>query len=218
MKILLTILAVLAVLIAGALFIAYSGVVDVSALGSQPPLVEWFLVTTREHAVEARAEKIAVPELDRSERVESGLVHYHSMCVACHGAPGRAPSEVGKGLNPMPPDLTHHDFDDEEAAEAFWILQNGIRMTGMPAFGATHTDDELWDVVAFLKRLPELSPEAYAAMVAAAGLDLEPSGHHHGDGDRYGDEDGGAEESTEAAAGAPAPDQHHDDGHEHHPR
>ena len=186
MKTLITILVVLAALAAGALWVAYSGVADVSAIGSQKPLFEWFLVTTREHSVESRAEKIRVPDLNNPARLTEGLEHYHTMCAGCHGAPGLDASEIGRGLNPTPPNLVRHKFEGGEAAEAFWVIQNGIRMTGMPAFGPTHTDEQIWNMVAFLRRMHELSPEQYAEMVAAAGLSLHESEgmeDHDGEGE-----------------------------------
>ena len=85
---------------------------------------------------------------------------------------------IGEGLNPEPPDLS------EEAAhmtpqELFWITQNGIKMTGMPAFGPTHSDEELWAMVAFMQKLPDLSPEKYKAMKETS--ENMPQEHNHGD-------------------------------------
>lgn len=64
-------------------------------------------------------------------------------------------------------------------AQLYWIIKNGIKMTGMAAFGPTHNEDELWGIVAFLRRLPKLKPEEYRSMVKAAGLDKEKEDHHH---------------------------------------
>jgi mono/diheme cytochrome c family protein len=175
-KIFLTVVIVIAILLAGAVVVAYSGIVEVSAVGSQSGIVDWFLETTRDRSVDSRAEKIAVPDLSDPARLTEGLEHYHTMCATCHGAPGLDASEIGQGLNPTPPNLTRHRFAGESAAEAFWIIQNGIRMTGMPAFGPTHTDEQIWDIVAFLRKMHELSPEQYAQMVSAAGLPLQPGG------------------------------------------
>jgi mono/diheme cytochrome c family protein len=219
MRTLVTVLVVLVVLAAGAIVVAYSGVVDVSAMRSDPGPVEWFLVTTRHHSIESRIEGIEVPPLDDPAAVAEGLEHYHEMCVTCHGAPGVEPSEIGKGLNPMPPDLTRKELDDEEAAEFFWVVANGIRMTGMPAFGATHTDQQIWHIVAFLRQLPELSPEDYAARVAAAGLGSGGGGHHHegGEGEgETGEHHEHAEQAEGGAAGGTAEDTATDGGHEHH--
>src|SRR3546814_5639660 len=73
---------------------------------------------------------------------------------------------MGKGTNPAPPELseTVHKWTP---AELFWIVKYGLKMTGMPAWGPTHRDDELWAITAFLLRLPELSPEEYRSMTKA---------------------------------------------------
>lgn len=86
----------------------------------------------------------------------TGLVHFGAMCAQCHGAPGVQPDELAAGLNPPAPVLEEEvsDFSD---GELFWIVKNGVRMTGMPAFGPTHTDDEIWAIAAFLRHLPELT-------------------------------------------------------------
>jgi mono/diheme cytochrome c family protein len=175
LKTLLTIVLVLVALAAGAVLVAYSGIADVSATGSSSAVVEWFLETARDRAVESRAEKITVPDLTNPERLKEGVEHYHHMCATCHGAPGVDASEIGQGLNPTPPQLVRHDFSGEEAAVAFWVIQNGIRMTGMPAFGPTHTDEQIWDIVAFLQKMHELSPADYAVMVMSGGA-MEPGG------------------------------------------
>lgn len=172
MKILLTLLAVAALSVATLLVVAYGGFVDVSATGAHPRPVEWFLHTTQESAIHGAIEGLAVPPLDDPAKLRTGLALYHRMCVVCHGAPGIDPGEIAQGLNPMPPDLYDHGHGGEEAAkETFWVVRNGIRMTGMPAFGPTHSDEELWAITALVQRLPDLSAEEYAAMVSNAGLD-----------------------------------------------
>jgi mono/diheme cytochrome c family protein len=169
MKILLTVVATLAIL--AALFVAfvYSGVYDVAATAPDSGLVAWALETTAHASVERRAEEVEVPPLDRPEQLAEGLVHYHEMCVTCHGAPGVPASEIGKGLNPFPPELAE-EAGEEGPEELFWIVKNGIKMTGMPAFGTTHSDEQLWAIVAFMRTLPETSAEEYAQAVRDAGL------------------------------------------------
>lgn len=85
---------------------------------------------------------------------------FDDMCVQCHGAPGKDPSIVGKGLNPPPPWLPG-TVQRWTRAELFWIVKNGVKMTGMPAFGPTHSDEDLWLLVAFLQRLPNIKPEEF---------------------------------------------------------
>ena len=185
MKVVLTLLAVALLAASTVLVVAYGGFVDVSATGAHSAPVEWFLHTTRESAVHSAIEDLEVPPLDDPVKLRTGLGHYHSMCVVCHGAPGVPASEIAQGLNPMPPDLYDHGHPgDEGARENFWVTKNGIRMTGMPAFGPTHSDAELWAITAFLQRLPDLSAEEYAAMVRNAGL--EPAaGHDHPSGEEH---------------------------------
>jgi mono/diheme cytochrome c family protein len=83
------------------------------------------------------------------------------MCVGCHGAPGKDPSEIGKGLRPRPPDLAKAALQLDKG-ELFWIVKNGIKMAGMPAFGATHRDRTIWNIVGFVQeQLPNLTAEQY---------------------------------------------------------
>jgi mono/diheme cytochrome c family protein len=115
--------------------------------------------------------------------VHTGFRHYHSMCVMCHGAPGRDPSEVGQGLNPQPPPLDADQVQTQYSdAELYWIIKHGVRMTGMPAFGPTHTEKDLWALVAFVRTLPQITPDEYTAMAQTAadghGVTTE-SGHPH---------------------------------------
>ena len=109
------------------------------------------------------------------ELIRTGLVHFTEMCVVCHGAPGVPKSEIGMGLNPDPPDLAHEGAE-QSPVRLFWVLKNGIKMTGMPAFGMTHTDEQIWAMVAFLKQLPKLNPQQYAAMAQEAGAHPSPAG------------------------------------------
>jgi mono/diheme cytochrome c family protein len=169
MKIVLTVVVVLVVLALAALGFVSSGLYDVAATTPDKDFVSWVLRRTQHHSVERRSEGIRVPRLDDSEMIKAGLVHYQENCATCHGAPGVKVSEIGQGLNPYPPELAEKSEPDE-AAEFFWIVKNGIKMTGMPSFGVTHTDEEIWSIIAFLQQMPKLSPEQYQKMVEEAGM------------------------------------------------
>lgn len=197
MKILGALAAVLAVLVLAVLAVAYGGFVDVSALGAEAAPVEWFLETTRHRSIERAIDGLEVPPLDDPGTLRTGLVHYHRMCVTCHGAPGVGATEFARGLNPMPPELAASD-EGEEITETFWIVKNGLKMTGMPAFGPTHSDDDLWAIAAFVGRLPDLTAEEYASMVQNARASLEGRGGHSHDASR-------AEAEGVAAPEAPHP-------------
>jgi len=87
--------------------------------------------------------------------------------------------EFAKGLYPLPPKLESRGIQAMTDAETFWVVKNGIKMTGMPAFGPTHDDEELWGIVAFWRRLPGMKPEQYKEVVESAGVQIEKQEHHH---------------------------------------
>lgn len=163
------------VLIGGMLFI-YSGAFDVSAGWKDGPLVRWIVVTTRERSIETRSEDIK-PAVDLNDHkvLMEGFKHYREMCVECHRAPGLEASETSKGLNPKPPNLSRSDVDEDPPGEIFWVIKNGIRMTGMPAWGVTHSDEKIWAMTAFVQKLPKMTPAQYKAYDKEAG----PPSHDH---------------------------------------
>jgi mono/diheme cytochrome c family protein len=167
MRTVLKLLGVLAVLLLAAFLFILSGAYDVAASSPDSGLVTWVLRTTQSRSVHRASErlegKVTIPDLDDPERIRAGLSLYSRNCAVCHGAPGEKASPISQGLNPYPPDLVTEG--EGEPLEAFWITKNGIKMTGMPSFGVTHSDEEIWAVVAFLQRMPKLSPEEYQAMV-----------------------------------------------------
>jgi mono/diheme cytochrome c family protein len=125
-----------------------------------------------------RAQTITPPPVPPSQKIGEAFRTFNEMCVQCHSAPGKEPTMVGKGLNPPPPKLSDA-AQRWSRAELFWIVKNGIKMTGMPAFGPTHSDEELWLVVAFLQRLPNISPEEFKEMAdkfdskPGSGMDMK---------------------------------------------
>ncbi len=155
--------------VAGFFAVVYSGIFNVAATVRDPPFVEWIASTTSDNSIRAHAKGIPVPaNLSEPTVVTKGLPHYAEMCVTCHGAPGVAPSDIGKGLNPLPPDLVE-SAGELTPAEVYWVVTNGIKMTGMPAFKSTHNDELRWAITAVVEQLPSLTPEKYKEMVKAAG-------------------------------------------------
>ena len=152
-----TLLVVLVVGVAGALIVAYTGPVSVAARSARGGPLEWFLNTTMDHSVRAHASGIAVPPLDDSSLVNLGFDHYREMCVTCHGSPAGGQSEAAMGLNPPAPELSEA-AGDWTPAELYWIVKNGVKMTGMPSFAPTHSERELWAIVAFLQKLKSMNP------------------------------------------------------------
>jgi mono/diheme cytochrome c family protein len=159
MKFLLGVLVGLVVLGVGAAAFAAAGLFNAAA--SIPPTAAETKIArfALDHSVARRAPKSSRGLPSDPEALRAGLAHYHGMCVGCHGAPGVDAAEWSEGLNPPPPDLSLGRVQKRTDGELFWIVQNGIRMSGMPAFGTSHKDEEIWKIVAFLRRLPALTPD-----------------------------------------------------------
>jgi len=158
------------------LFVIYTGIFNVATAWEDPAPIRWALVTTRENSIKSRAASIEEPAIKGEQQIDAGFRSYREMCAICHTPPGATESPVTKGLNPVPPDLAK-SAEHMSAAELFWAIKNGIRMTGMPAWGPTHKDNEMWDIVAFVKQLPSMNKDDYLAMDSR----LE-KGHDHGAG------------------------------------
>lgn len=127
------------------------------------------------------------------DAVQAGLIHFKENCVMCHGAPGVPEDELGMGLNPPAPDLTLPQIQKMTDGQIFWVIQNGIRMTGMPAFGPTHNEREIWTMVAFVRHLPEITSAEQQALKAAREQEEE---HHHEEAAEVGEKAGGGEATS----------------------
>lgn len=161
------------VVLAAAAIIAALGIYNPAADRMETALARNIIAYVRERGVETRAEDIEVPPLGNFEMIADGASDYDAMCKGCHLAPGMQDNEMRPGMNPRPPELAKRT--GIESSEDFWIIKHGIRMTAMPAWGKTHSDQEIWNMVAFLRRLPKLTPQQYQAIVASA------AGHHEMD-------------------------------------
>ena len=173
MKIIQSVVTVLVILAIAAIAFAYSGIFNVAATEQHDAISGWLMKTTRSKSIDARAGSIQVPDLSDENLRLAGINDFDSMCAECHTAPGRLPSPLAQGLNPPAPDLAEEALE-EPPEVLFWVTKNGIRMTGMPAWGVTHDDDEIWPVIAFLQALPDLDGIAYEEMLEEA----EGHGHH----------------------------------------
>lgn len=151
-----------------------AGLYDVAADAPHSALMRNIIVYARERSIESRAGSLQVPPLTDPKMIADGASDYDEMCTNCHLAPGMADNEMRPGLNPAPPLLFKAPKD--EPAEQFWVIKHGIKMTAMPAWGVTHSDSEIWNIVAFLQKLPTLSPAQYRTLTQAA------AGHHKQDG------------------------------------
>ncbi|MCG2665277.1 cytochrome c [Brevundimonas sp.] len=142
----------------------WSGVFDIAASSGHSPIGQMFLSSTMERSVKARASG-AAPALS-AERIRAGGTEYKGMCEHCHGGPGVSRAEWAKGMTPRPPDLTQHSTK-WTPEQIHWIVEHGVKMSGMPAFGGTHDSQTTWNITGFVGQLPSMSPEAYASVPAA---------------------------------------------------
>jgi mono/diheme cytochrome c family protein len=167
-------------IICGAAFV-YTGAYDVSATHRHWPFTEWILDTARIQSIKSHAADTQVPPGldDGPDKLVMGVEHFAAHCAVCHGAPGVPKGDIAKGLYPPSPDLAVNGSHYTEA-ELFWIIKHGIKMTGMPAW-ADHSDEELWATVAFIKKLPGMTPEEYGKLVMAS---MAQGGHHGDDRDQ----------------------------------
>lgn len=152
-------LLVLLAAIGGFLYL-WAGLVPISASSGHWPVTHWILHFTMRSSVRTQSLGIEPPPLDDPALVLKGAGHYETGCVPCHGAPGQERSLIVRKMTPEPPYLPPK-IPEWERRELFWIVKHGVKFTAMPAWPALERDDEVWALVAFLERLPEMSPERY---------------------------------------------------------
>ena len=160
-------IVVLAIACVGAFLFAWSGLYSVAASRGHWAIVECALAFVMQNSVETPRHAIEAPPLDDDDLIVLGAGAYHSGCAWCHGAPGIPPNPVTRGCCRAPPDLSQRlrEWKDEEL---FWIVKHGIKYTGMPAWVSQRRDDEVWAVVAFLRRIQDLDAQGYREL--ALGL------------------------------------------------
>jgi mono/diheme cytochrome c family protein len=151
-------LVVLALAAAATAF--HAGVYDVSATDEHLAPTYWLLDTAMRRSVRQRAAQISVPDLGQPGQVRRGHALYRQHCVQCHGAPGVAPEPFALGMTPAPANLAY-TARAWSPAEVFWVVKQGLKMTGMPAWKHRLVDDDIWAIVGFMRELPKLSPEEY---------------------------------------------------------
>ena len=195
-----TVVVVLLVLAIGAGIFVYSGLYNIGADDHHTRPVFKIMQTLRDRSIHLRSKDLTVPDLEDPQLILKGAGQYAAMCTGCHLKPGMQESEIRPGLYPQPPVLSKVHVDPRDA---FWIIKHGIKMSGMPAWGTTHDDPTIWSMVAFLEKLPDMSPAQYRDIVAKAPPDEDM--HEHGGGHSH----GGASDAGQG-------DEHdHEEGHEH---
>src|SRR6478752_8926125 len=167
MRILATIGALAIILGLGAAVFFFGGFYSVAGTSEDPAIVNWALVKVRTASINRYAHDQPPASINDPASVQTGAKAFSAHgCTNCHGAPGVNWAKFSEGLHPDPPDLKEV-VGDRSPSQLFWVIKNGINMTGMPSFAlAGAKDDEIWSIVAFLKKLPSVSEADYKAWTA----------------------------------------------------
>ena len=168
----------------------YTGLYNIGADAPHSRFVYGTLETLRDRAIAHHARDVVVPaDLGDPKRIATGAGLYAEMCSSCHLAPGMEKTEISQGLYPQAPELAR--ASDLSPGEMFWTIKHGVKLSAMPAWGRTHSDTLIWDMVAFVRTLPTLSAAQYQAAVKSAPADHDetmkemngPEEHHHDHGE-----------------------------------
>lgn len=160
-----------------------SGMYNIAANDKHWDITTSMIEVMRDKSIETRSKELQAPNLDNKDRIARAAPNYAAMCATCHLSPGVDKSELYEGLYPQPVVFTKVTVPTRQPEETFWIIKNGLKMTGMPAWGLYNSDDQIWDLVAFVNTVNEMSAEEYQKLVDAGE-------HMHGKG-------GGHSESKE---------------------
>ena len=170
MKLFLSIIGALAIVVAAAAAVFFfGGFYNVAATQPDPGIVAWALEHIRDASIDRHAVDQPPMSMEDPATIQAGARAFASRgCPTCHGAPGVMWAKFSEGLRPDPPDLK--DAAKELApAQIFWVVRNGINMTGMPGFSLSDPpvpEQEIWTIAAFVKKLPDVSEDDYKAWTA----------------------------------------------------
>jgi len=155
----LLILLIAAVLAVG--FVAYSLLHNGVSAKATPTALEVMMARKARHmALPSAARSLVNPVAATEENLRGGRLHFADHCAICHGNDGSCDTLMGSGLYPKPPDMRLAETQKLSDGELFWIIENGVRFTGMPAFSTRHSSPEdSWKLVLFIRHLPQLTAE-----------------------------------------------------------
>jgi cytochrome c553 len=148
----------------GGFLLAASGILPIKASDGHWAITRWFLQFSKQRSVATHTLGMETPALDVATLVQSGAGAYENNCRACHGSPSRQSPRVAQAMLPRPPYLPH-TIPNWDSNELFHIVKHGLKFTGMPAWPSQQRDDEVWAMVAFLRKFPELDAEGYENLV-----------------------------------------------------
>jgi mono/diheme cytochrome c family protein len=167
-----TLVTALVIAVLAAIGFVFSGLYDIAATEPHTMPTRTLLRTVSRNSVQRHARGIEPPNLVDAKLIRRGFELYQELCVVCHGAPGIGKSRIGVGMNPNPPPR-EDAVRNWTTAEIFWVIENGLKMAGMPAFGVGESPRDSWALTAFVVRMNTTTPDEYARM-ARAVADPDP--------------------------------------------
>lgn len=161
-----------------AAIVIWWGVITVAASAGHWQITNLTVHYAMERSVAYHAPKLKHPALDDAALIREGAAYYETGCAPCHGAPGKARSPIERGALPPPPLLTHvgRTFPPDEL---HWIIKHGIKLTPMPAWPTQKRNDGIWALVAFLEKMPSLTPAAYRKLAFGSLAPLDAMTEPH---------------------------------------
>ena len=176
------------------LLLVLAGIAGIGGIGSyflargisardEPTAAEAFIARGLRHVAIPRSVRDARNPVESSAEVLSAaMAHFADHCASCHGNDGRGQTLIGRGLYPKPPDMTQPATQQLTDGELYYIIENGVRFTGMPAFGeeaGNDQDKESWDLVHFMRHLPLVTDEELGDVRAGMEVAVEQCPRRH---------------------------------------
>lgn len=158
----------------GVFLFVKSGIFNVGASSPHTKLTEWVTHETMIHSIRNHARKIEPPVHTSAAQLVAGFCAYETHCVACHGAASVTRQPWVGGMEPQPPYL----LDETQRftpGELFWIVSNGIKMTGMPRWRESMSNRQIWNIVAWLEVSRNLPPQTYVSWRAQGRCGRSPN-------------------------------------------
>jgi mono/diheme cytochrome c family protein len=156
-----TLVLLIALVVAALLgFLAASILHNGMSAKATPTALEAMMARHARHmAIPRDARALKNPVAATEENLRDGRLHFADHCAICHGNDGSCDTMLGSGLYPKPPDLRLEETQKLSDGELFWIIENGVRFTGMPAFSSHGAQNDSWKLVLFIRHLPQLTTE-----------------------------------------------------------
>jgi len=169
------------VLLIGGLGVALVGFLPTTANSNPPEIESHIAMSALDNSVERHAPRVNNPVPPTDANLIDGVKIYTMNCAGCHGELDRKPSPFGRSFYPPAPNLILHPPDDAEW-HVFYVIRNGVRYTGMPAWDKTLSEPDMWKVTAFLTRIEKLPPAVQEYWKNSTGVSA-PTGEEEGHGD-----------------------------------